>query len=131
MLSIVNYITSLFFTGISEDQTIPVAPPYFKENNDNFDFVFLISKNDLTNVKLKPVSNRKKINADELLKVKLKPVKKEKRKKPFNLNSLTKDQLKKILNVKLKKVKVSRKPVVFEPSHPVLRELLNKTNKII
>ena len=48
----------------------------------------------------------------------------------FILQELNKAQLRDILNVKLKKTKIDRiKSINYEPQHPVLKELLHKTQR--
>ena len=47
----------------------------------------------------------------------------------FTLLDMTKDQLNQILAVKLRKIPVIQKKIVFPPRHVVLQELLIKVNK--
>ena len=107
----IEYIYSWIYT---EDKKIDID----KRLNSNK--IHLISDRDLLNVKLKPIENiipapaRNMPNLDK-----------------FTLHMLSKAQLDDILAVKLKKADVNVKKDVYEPQHPVLRELLMKTPKII
>ena len=75
---------------------------------------YLISKEDLEKINLKPVSNI---------------VANPSRNMPYidivNLQSLNKAQLNMILNVKLKPAVPNKKPTYYETKHPVLKELLD------
>ena len=77
---------------------------------------FLISKKDLEKINLKPVDN---------------VIPNPSRNMPFmdkvSLQSLNKAQLDIILNVKLKPIPIIEKNNNYEPRHPVLREILQKT----
>ncbi len=75
--------------------------------------VFLVSANDLLQVKLKPVINVIPAPARNMP-----PIDK------FQLGMLNQAQLKEILSVKLRTVKKQEIRKVFEPRHPVLKELL-------
>ena len=84
---------------------------------------FVIGKDELLNVKLRPVSKERKIR---------------KIKKPalarnmpcsisnFHLLKLNRNQMKEILNVKLKHIDVPDRKTSWDTPHPVLRELLTK-----
>lgn len=90
-------------------------------------------KNDIENYNISFVSE------DILKSVNLKPVKdiqpNPARNVPPNfskvdLRNLNKAQLNAILSVKLKPTPINDKIRVYEPRHPCLKELLNKTSKI-
>ena len=80
---------------------------------------FVISLSDIKSVNLQPVT--KQLNK-----------KKEQKTNNFekiNMRCLNKAQLDAIMNVKLKHVDNIVENKTYEPRHPVLKELLNKTNK--
>lgn len=97
-----------------------IIPIIYPEINLNFNKKHLISDKDLLNVKLKHTDNiipapaRNMPNLDK-----------------FTLHMLSKAQLDDILAVKLKKAYVNVKKDVYEPQHPVLKELLCKRTKIL
>jgi len=82
---------------------------------------YLISKEDLEKINLKPVSD---IIANPSRNMPYKDV--------VSLKSLNKAQLNMILNVKLKPSVPNEKPKYYETKHPVLRELLDifKSSKV-
>lgn len=96
---------------------------HVNENLDNdysvVDKKYLISKEDLEKINLKPVDNI---------------IPNPSRNMPFidivNLQSLNKAQLDSILNVKLKPIPYVEKQTKYKPRHPVLREILEKFNNI-
>lgn len=75
----------------------------------------------------------KSFTIDDINKVQLKSVKDRQLNKPLynkvSLQNLNNNQLKDILNVKLNKTQITQKSEIYEPRHPVLRELLEKIKK--
>ena len=91
------------------------------------------------NIEKKEEKSKNLISVEDLISVKLKmsnniipsPARNMPNINKFLLQQLNKAQLNDILNVKLKKTKIERiKPVYYEPIHPVLKELLQKTTRI-
>lgn len=125
MTSLVEYISSWWNAPKSNNDgtsAVPKAPPLlFKpvttSKQKNTDITCLISVNDLLNVKLKPVKNipypARNIPAMD----------------KFQLHMLNQDQLKEILNVKLRPTP-SQTTRIYEHRHPVLREMLGRVKKI-
>ena len=118
MSSIFNYLYSFYQTP-NDTQPSVTSNKYQTTVLDNdfsiVDKKYLISKDDLVKVNLKPVSDiipNPSRNMPLMDKV--------------NLRDLNKAQLNMILNVKLKPAIVNQKPTYYEPKHPVLRELLQK-----
>ena len=79
----------------------------------------LIAPNDLINVKLNPIKDIIPAPARNMP-----PFDK------FTLNVVNQAQLREILSVKLKPTRHIEKNTCYEPRHPVLKELLQKTLKI-
>lgn len=120
MSSLVNYISSWWVTptttlktGADESRstitTITTVP--VKKTDD---IVYLVSVSDLVSVKLRPVKDTIPAPARNMP-----PISK------FHLSMLNQAQLKAILNVKLRPIVKTQKPVYFPPKHPVLVELLS------
>jgi hypothetical protein len=104
-----------------------------------FDYIyslFFITSTDII------TQNETKIDEDDLFivkpilihdinKIQLKPMKDRILKQPIytkiDIKNLNKNQLNEILNVKLKTSNTVNKKQKFEPRHPVLKELLQKT----
>ena len=117
MSFIVNYIYDLFtYDGqTSKVDNIYHTNEILETDYSVIDKKYLISKEDLEKVNLKPVED-----------IVVNPS----RNMPYidivNLQSLNKAQLNIILNVKLKPIPYIEKQMYYEPKHPVLRELLAK-----
>jgi len=117
MSFVLSYIYSFIQTP-NETQPVPSNRYQTTTLDNDFSIVdkkYLISKDDLIKVNLKPVTDiipNPSRNMPPMDKV--------------NLADLNKAQLNMILNVKLKPTQVNEKPTYYEPKHPVLRELLNK-----
>jgi hypothetical protein len=94
---------------------------HINEDLDNdysvIDKKYLISKEDLEKINLKPVDN---IIPNPSRNMPLIDI--------VNLQSLNKAQLNSILNVKLKPIPYIEKQTKYKPRHPVLREILEKFN---
>ncbi len=81
---------------------------------------YIITMTDLLSVKLKATKNIIPSPARNMPPLKM-----------CNLLALNKAQLKEILSIKLKKCELPKPKTRFEPRHPVLRELLKTTHKLI
>lgn len=81
---------------------------------------YLITIDDLKSVNLQPVSNIVPAPSRNM------PPMYDK----VDLSNLNKAQLYEILNVKLKPVDIIHETKTYEPRHPVLKELINKINKL-
>ena len=114
MSSLINYIYDCWY----DKQQTTVTSGYHMTDEFDYSIVdakYLISKEDLEKINLKPVDNiipGPSRNMPPLDKV--------------NLQSLNKAQLNVILNVKLKPIPQIEKQTKYLPRHPVLRELLDK-----
>jgi hypothetical protein len=98
-------------------------PKEEEEKKDDSDFIIVkeylhITANDLKSVNLLP-SKERVINTQI----------KNKNHKNVNMQDLNKEQLKQIMNVKLKPVKVEKKKHIYKQRHPVLKELQEKITK--
>jgi hypothetical protein len=117
----INYLYSLTETSsVNKPVAQPILSKSYQTTNldDDFSIVdkkYLISKDDLIKVNLKPV-----IDVIPNPSRNMPPMDK------FNLRDLNKAQMNMILNVKLKPAIVNQKPVYYAPKHPVLRELVEK-----
>lgn len=80
---------------------------------------YLITIEDLKSVNLQPVNNIIPAPSRNM------PPMYDK----VDLRNLNKAQLYEILNVKLKPVNIISEVKIYEPRHPVLKELINKINK--
>lgn len=94
------------------------------EEKDDSDFIIVkeylhITANDLKSVNLLP-SKERVINNTQI---------KNKNHKNVNMQDLNKEQLKQIMNVKLKPVNVEKKKHIYKQRHPVLKELQEKITK--
>jgi len=107
--SFINYLSSWFVTPNALGQELE------KELEP---VLFLVSPTELLSVKLKPVTSCIPSPARNM------PSKLGITK--FQLHMLNKSQLQQILSVKLKPIVKQHKIAIFEPRHPVLKELLNK-----
>jgi hypothetical protein len=116
MSFIYNYISTIW----KSEEEINNKNIYHSNENVEKDYSlvdkkYLISKEDLEKINLKPVSNI---------------IPNPSRNMPYidivNLQSLNKAQLNMIMNVKLKPSLQNTKPSYYEPKHPVLKELLDK-----
>jgi len=113
MSTIFNYISSWWLSP--EDQgVINIIPKSFPDERP----LLLISSSDLKKVKLNPPSHIIPSPARNMP-----PLDK------FTLNILNQAQLRQILSVKLKPIKHIKKVYIYEPHHPVLKELLKKIPK--
>jgi len=81
---------------------------------------YLVTIDDLKSVNLQPVNNIVPSPSRNM------PPMYDK----VDLSNLNKAQLYEILNVKLKPVDIIHKTTIYEPRHPVLKELINKINKL-
>ena len=118
MSELIKYIYSSIWYNNVEQKKDEIKIEINQRNKEKSNS--LISVEDLLSVKLKMLNNtipspaRNMPNIDK-----------------FILQQLNKAQLNDILNVKLKKTKIDRiKPLYYEPVHPVLKELLQKTKRI-
>ena len=104
MYYILEYLFS--FLSKTEKENMP------KIEGDNEAFQLIISSNEIKSVNLKPVSQRV-LNSRKYDKI--------------DLRNLNQSQLQEIKDVKLKPVKKNDKQmIIYEPRHPVLKELLLK-----
>lgn len=121
MSFLINYLYSLTETSsVNKPVDQPILSKSYQTTNldDDFSIVdkkYLISKDDLIKVNLKPV-----IDVIPNPSRNMPPMDK------FNLKDLNKAQMNMILNVKLKPTKVNEKPKYYAPKHPVLQELVEK-----
>lgn len=97
--------------------------PTSEKKEDDSDFVIVkeylhITPKDLKSVNLLPPKER-------LVKTQIK----NKNQKNVNIQDLNKEQLKQIMNVKLKPIKVEKKIHSYKQRHPVLKELEEKITK--
>jgi hypothetical protein len=119
MSSLVGYINSWWYVPESIHENTMVVPtpppaPVLKSNSEpSNNIVYLVSVNELLSVKLKPVTDIIPSPARNMPHI-----------NKFQLHMLNQAQLKAILSVKLKPVKLPIEPKKYPPRHPVLRELL-------
>ena len=71
----------------------------------------------------------KDLKSVNLLPPKERDINTQKNQKNVNMRDLNKEQLKQIMNVKLKPVKVEKKIHTYKQRHPVLKELQEKITK--
>ena len=127
MSNMVNYLHSWWVTPDTSDNSLitdsesnvsmlPVTCELSDTpSNISNKIVFLVSTQELLNVKLKQVKNVIPAPARNMPYI-----------NKFELHELNQAQLNEILSVKLKHIKQIEKPTKYEPRHPVLKELLEK-----
>jgi len=117
MSSLVDYINSWWYTpdgssegspGTNEENTEATSTP-----------VYLVSRDELLAVKLKPIKD-----------VIPAPARNMPHMNKFQLHMLNQAQLRAILNVKLKHIERKVQPKVYQPRHPVLKELLQRRSLV-
>ena len=120
-MSLLNYFSHYFYNSDdqnkNQDQEIS-DNIYLEYDIINIDKKFIVSLNDIKSVNLQPV----KPNLN-------KPKQQNNKFEKVNMRCLNKSQLDAIMNVKLKHIEINNENKVYEHRHPVLKELLDKTNR--
>lgn len=124
MSAIVSYINSFFYDSeikVSGDNSITPQKNDIKDNtiSESTKVLYLVSANELLSVKLKPLKDVIPAPARNMPNI-----------NKFQLHMLNKAQLNAILSVKLKPINIQKSSKVYEPRHPVLKELLQKRSTL-
>lgn len=120
MTAIVSYINSFFYEPeikVYGDNSI--TPPKNDDISESTKVLYLVSANELLSVKLKPLKDVIPAPARNMPNI-----------NKFQLHMLNKAQLNAILSVKLKPINIQKSSKVYEPRHPVLKELLQKRSTL-
>jgi hypothetical protein len=120
MASIVEYLSAWWWNSPDPnlEVNVPLAPPLRHDETDEKKnkTKSLISIEDLISIKLKPVKNYIPAPARNMPAM-----------NKYKLCMMNKAQLQEILRTRLKHVPKRQKKKSFIPRHPVLKELLSKT----